>query len=119
MSDDPVKSEAAEPRRRAYNSPAREQRAQQTRARILAAARALFLADGYGPTTMSSVAREAGVAEKTLYLAFPSKASLLEGVIQTAIGGAQERVPMARQHELVMQSPPEEMLTHFAESTQT
>ncbi|MGH2886814.1 MAG: TetR/AcrR family transcriptional regulator [Solirubrobacteraceae bacterium] len=115
MSDERVKSDAVEPRRRAYHSPAREQRAQQTRARILAAARQLFLADGYAPTTMSSVAREAGIAEKTLYLAFPSKASLLEGVIQTTIGGAQERVPLATQHELVMQSPPQEMLTRFAE----
>lgn len=52
---------------------------------------------------------------RPLYLAFSSKASLLEGVIQTAIGGTQKRVPLARQHELVMQSPPEEMLTRFAE----
>lgn len=43
------------------------------RRRIRAAAERLFMRDGYGPTTMLSIAVEAGVAEKTLYLAFSSK----------------------------------------------
>lgn len=113
MSDRSVKGSA--PRRRPYHSPERERRASQTRGRIVAAARALFLDDGYFPTSIRAIAAEAGVAEKTVYLAFKNKAALLDAVIDAAIGGAEEPVPFATQREAALASPPGEILTRFGE----
>jgi AcrR family transcriptional regulator len=75
------------PRRRAYNSPRRAAQASETRARISAAARECFIAHGYTKTRMRDVAERARVSEATVYLAFPTKAALLSGVIRTAIRG--------------------------------
>lgn len=46
------------------------------RDQILAAARELFLADGYGAVSMDAVARRAGVSKATLYAHFDSKHEL-------------------------------------------
>src|SRR4051812_12430562 len=42
-------------------------RVRRTRGAALAAARTLFLRDGYGGTTMEDVAAEAGLTKRTLY----------------------------------------------------
>lgn len=52
------------------------------RARIVEAARGLFLAGGYGGTTMSEVAAHCRVSKRTLYELFPSKTELLAAVIE-------------------------------------
>ena len=52
------------------------------RARILNAARGLFLAQGYGKTTMSEVAAHCRTSKRTLYELFPSKTDLLGAVIE-------------------------------------
>ena len=84
---------ASRPTRR-YRSPRREQQARRTRARIIAAAADRFLAPGYSATTMRAVAADAGVAVPTVELAFGTKARLLKAVIDTAIAGDDEPVPM-------------------------
>nr|WP_321456619.1 TetR/AcrR family transcriptional regulator [uncultured Cohaesibacter sp.] len=48
---------------------------------ILAAAERLFLASGYGGTTMDAVADEAGFTKQTIYRYFPSKVSLFAALI--------------------------------------
>jgi AcrR family transcriptional regulator len=55
----------------------REEQAAVTRRRILDAGRRLFFRDGYAATTLKAVAREAGVAEQTVYAVFGSKAAIL------------------------------------------
>lgn len=55
--------------------------------RILRAARELFVQDGYQATTLTAVADRAGVAHRTVYVRFGSKAELLARVIDTAIAG--------------------------------
>ena len=50
------------------------------RERVVAAAGPLFVARGYLDTTMAELAGAAGVAVQTLYLAFGSKAAVLEAV---------------------------------------
>jgi AcrR family transcriptional regulator len=67
--------------RRAYNSPLRADQAQQTRRRILEAARELFVDRGYAGTTVAAVAAEAGVSPETIYLTLGGKRGLLEGVM--------------------------------------
>lgn len=79
---------------RRYRSPRREQQARRTRARIITAAGRRFLACGYAATTMRSVATEAGVALPTVELIFGTKARLLKAVIDAAIAGDDEPVPM-------------------------
>jgi AcrR family transcriptional regulator len=58
--------------------------AQQNRARILAAARARFAADGID-AQIDDIAREAGVAVGTIYHHFGGKEALLEAIVHDSI----------------------------------
>jgi AcrR family transcriptional regulator len=80
---------------RGYHSPRRLAAARDTRARIRAAAGELFVADGYAATSIRSIARAAGVAEKTVYLQFATKLELLKEVVETAIVGDDQAVAAA------------------------
>ncbi|PKP69325.1 MAG: TetR/AcrR family transcriptional regulator [Alphaproteobacteria bacterium HGW-Alphaproteobacteria-4] len=53
---------------------------------VLDAALALFVAQGYGHTTVDQIARRAGLSKGAVYLYFPSKKALLEGLVRRAIG---------------------------------
>jgi AcrR family transcriptional regulator len=77
-------------RKRPYHSPLREEAARQTRARLRDTAHTLFVEQGYVSTTMKRIASEAGVAERTLYLAFPTKAALLHELIGVALAGGED-----------------------------
>ena len=66
---------------RPYRSVQRQVAAEQTRARIIAAARELLVAsDGFSGFTIDAVARQAGVARMTVYYQFGSKLGLLEAL---------------------------------------
>jgi TetR/AcrR family transcriptional regulator, mexJK operon transcriptional repressor len=54
--------------------------------RILIAATRLFLAEGYGSTTIEAVAAEAGVSKRTLYDRFKDKPDLFAAVVHRIIG---------------------------------
>jgi AcrR family transcriptional regulator len=84
---------------RRYATPKRDQRAAATREAILAAAEALFLRDGYARTSMKAIAAQAGVSEKTMYLAFGTKATLLRQVIRLAVQGDEARLPPSERPE--------------------
>lgn len=79
---------------RPYRSQKRREQARHTRRRVLAAAAELFRTLGYAGTTMSAVAAAAGVAVPTVELAFSTKPSLLKEVIDVAIAGDDEPVPV-------------------------
>lgn len=68
---------ASRSRKRAYHSPARQRQAEDTRQRILAAARTLFLQRGYAGTTIEIIAEEAGISAKTVAAVFGSKRGIL------------------------------------------
>lgn len=53
---------------------------------VLDAALALFVARGYAHTTVDQIARRAGLSKGAVYLYFPSKRALLEGLVRRAIG---------------------------------
>lgn len=59
-----------------------------TERRILDAARELFVELGYSDTTLSAVARRAGVGARTVYLRFGSKGSVLLRAADLALDGA-------------------------------
>jgi AcrR family transcriptional regulator len=69
--------------KRPYRSPRRREQAEETRRRILAAARALFVARGYGGTTVESIADDAGVAVQTVYATLGSKRGILLALLDT------------------------------------
>ena len=65
----------------------RAARVADTEERILAAARALFLRDGYAATTLAAVADTARVGHRTVYVRFGTKAALLKRVVDVAVAG--------------------------------
>lgn len=82
---------------RTYNSPRRREQAAATRRAIVDAARELFERQGYAATTIAEVAKRAGVAEKTVYLAFEKKSGLMRGILNVALRGADGTTPVADQ----------------------
>jgi AcrR family transcriptional regulator len=109
---------ASEPSKpsRSYATPKRDQRAAATRAKILAAAETLFLRDGYVRTSMKAIAESAGVSEKTVYLAFSTKATLLRQVIQLSVRGDEEETPLSERPEWrqLLDGPVEQVFARFA-----
>jgi AcrR family transcriptional regulator len=69
------------------------EKSRQTRQRIVQAAYDLFVAQGYGATTLQSIAERAGVAVQTIYFAFGNKPSLLKEVVDVTIAGDDEPIP--------------------------
>lgn len=63
--------------------------------RLVEAATELFIERGYAATPLADVAEHAGLAPRTLYLRFPTKADLLRRCINVAIAGDGEAVPIA------------------------
>lgn len=74
------------------DAPIRSERARATRRRIVEAARELFVAQGYGATTLHEVARRAGVAVQTIYFAFGSKRALLKELVDVTVAGDDEPI---------------------------
>lgn len=79
---------------REYHSPLREERARQTRTRVLEAARILFMARGYAPTTITAVAQESRVSVHTIYGVFGSKIGLLKALLDMTVGGDDQDVSL-------------------------
>src|SRR4051812_8060168 len=90
-------AEPVKPKRR-YDSARRRAQAEATRLDILDAARRLFESRGFGATTMDAIAAEAGVALKTVYVAFETKSGLLRALWNHLLRGGRDEVPIA-QHE--------------------
>ncbi len=79
---------------RRYDSSRRREQARRTRRAILDAARRHFLERGYAETTIAAVADDADVSVETVYKAFGNKPGLLKAVVDVAIVGDDEPVPM-------------------------
>lgn len=67
--------------KRPYHSHVRQRQAEETRRRILVAARELFGSRGYAATTLEAIAELAEVSPKTVTAVFGSKLALLAEVI--------------------------------------
>src|SRR6476619_2619602 len=79
---------------RRYDSPLRREQAAATRREILKAAEKLFAERGYAATTITAIAAEAGVAVKTVYLAFETKSGLLRAPGHLRLRGDEADVPV-------------------------
>lgn len=81
---------------RRYRSVVREEGARRTRHAIVVAASELFVKYGYGATSLAAVAASAGVARPTVTAAFGTKPALLREVVNEALAGDDEPVPVAQ-----------------------
>lgn len=107
---------------RRYDSPRRRAQAEATRREILAAAQRLFERRGYTATTMSAVAAEAGVALKTVYVAFATKSGLLRALWHLLLRGDEAGAPMDERPwypELLAEPDPERRLRLLAATSRT
>jgi AcrR family transcriptional regulator len=86
--------------KRAYNSPRRAEQAAATRLAVLAAARELFVSNGYTATTVAEIAERARVSADTVYATVGRKPALLRELVETAISGSEQAVP-AEQRDYV------------------
>lgn len=86
-----VKSSSA----RSYRSTVREESARRTRRAVTEAAATLFVERGFAATSLADVATLAGVARPTVFAAFGSKQALLQQVLDEALAGDDDPVPVA------------------------
>jgi len=103
--------------RRTYHSQRRKEQAEETRARILAAARRLLVERGFAGATIAAIADEAGTSQETVYQAFGNKRALLAELVQRAVRG-DDPAPILEQAGPVAVSrsaDPAEQLRLFAE----
>ncbi|TCC28883.1 TetR/AcrR family transcriptional regulator [Kribbella speibonae] len=85
--------------KRSYSSTKRAAQARETRRSILDAAAELFVGTGYTATTIQAIAEQAGVAVQTVYAVFGNKRELLRQLIESAIVGNEEPLPMTERAE--------------------
>ncbi len=105
----------SKPVKRRYNSTRRQQQAGETRLRIIRAARELFVAKGYGRTTIAAIALTAGVAVETVYAAFRNKPTLLRQVWYVSFRGDQEDVRLLDRPEIRAVLAEPDLATRFAQ----
>lgn len=75
---------------RQYRSSLRDAQAEQTKVAIIEAAMSLFLENGYSETSIREIAEKAGVAERTVYVAFKDKPTLLNSIAEHFLYGETE-----------------------------
>ncbi len=89
------------PSKREYDSTRRQAQADETRRRILEAARRQFIERGYAGATAESIAAEAGVAAQTIYAIFKNKKKLFVSLMNVSpTTGVDEHVPMAERTDV-------------------
>ncbi|WP_197060987.1 TetR/AcrR family transcriptional regulator [Microbacterium mangrovi] len=96
--------------KRRYDASGRRAAAHDRRVRIIDAARARFLAEGYHATTIAEIAADAGVSTETVYKAFGSRAGLVEAIWTTALEGEGDRPAEVRSDEGATDAPTAEAL---------
>ena len=104
-------------KRRAYDSPRRREQAAATRRAILEAAERLFEQRGYVGTSVADIAERAGVALKTVYAAFGTKAEVLRALWNLRMRGDEDPVPIPERQsyrEVVAEPSPRRRLALLA-----
>jgi AcrR family transcriptional regulator len=99
--------------KRRYDSTRRREQAAATRREILEAAQRLFERQGYAATTMAAIAAEAGVALKTVYVAFETKSGLLRALWHLRLRGDEGDAPVAERQwfrDVIAEPDPERAL---------
>lgn len=82
--------------KRKYDVSHRREQAQLRRRAVVAAAKELFEQDGFRATSITTVARRAGVSPESIYKSFGTKAALAKAVFDFVIAGDDENVAVAQ-----------------------
>jgi AcrR family transcriptional regulator len=90
MSQESISAKASR-RARTYRSELRQQQAEQTRTRVIAAAAELFAEGGYARTTFAKIADAAGVSPETVQGHGPKAALLMSAIEYAAFGETREQ----------------------------
>lgn len=103
---------------RAYRSELRQRQAEQTRARVLAAAAELFAEHGYARTTLAKIGEGAGVSAETVQIHGPKAALFIAAVEYAAFGlPAEENVlNLDAGRRIVASQDRQEALDHIVEA---
>src|SRR5579863_883919 len=107
----------AEAVKRRYDNSRRLAQVRATRAKVIDAAKQLFIEHGYPATTLEAVADAADVALPTLYRLFGSKRALLKDVLDTSLGGDDEPVAFGdrpEQQQALAEPDPAALVCSFA-----
>lgn len=99
---------------RSYDATGRRLRAQARRERIITAAGARFVADGYAATTVAGIADDAGVSVDTIYKTFGGKVGLLDAAWQRALEGRGDRPAQERADAAALKGDAGTMITTWA-----
>jgi AcrR family transcriptional regulator len=83
--------------RRNYDNRRRRADAEARQRRIVEAATALFIEQGFGPTSIDQIATTADVSSPTIYSTYGSKAGVLAAAIDTALFGDDDEIPLPEQ----------------------
>ncbi|TSE01981.1 helix-turn-helix transcriptional regulator [Skermania sp. ID1734] len=86
--------------KRRYDASRRREQARARRRATVLAAQELFERDGFQATTMTDIAKRAGVSAESIYKGFGSKAALAKAVFDMVIAGDDEPVPVAERPEV-------------------
>jgi len=73
--------------KRSYDASLRQAQARESHDLIIEMAQRRFLKDGYGPTTISAIAEDAGVSVDTIYKSFGGKPGLIRAMAARALLG--------------------------------
>ena len=93
----------------------RDRQAEHAKRLIIDAAMELFLGDGYVATTMDDIAESAGVARRTIYNQFGSKAALLLAAINDRVVAPGERSQVSDQNAIREMDDPNQMIEAFVQ----
>jgi AcrR family transcriptional regulator len=107
--------------KRSYDNERRTAQSQDTKQRILEAARRRLTAKGYRATTVAQVARDAGVHHDTIYSLVGRKPEMLRELIEMAISGAEGPVaPEEREYvqRMLVEPDPRQKLAIYAGAMQ-
>ncbi|HJQ04903.1 MAG TPA: TetR family transcriptional regulator [Nocardioides sp.] len=111
------------PVKRRYDGTRRTAQARATERAVLTAAHDLFVAQGYGRTTIADIAQAAGVSAETIYARFKNKPNLLHRVWDVTVGGDDEDVVFHERPEIrAIRDEPDlarRLMMHARMSTET
>jgi len=103
--------------KRPYDNSRRQAQVRATRLRIIEAAKAMFIADGYPATTLDAIADAADTSLPTLYRLFSSKRALLKAVLDVSFGGDDQPVAFGDRPDVQAargDPDPQALITAFA-----
>jgi AcrR family transcriptional regulator len=95
----------------------RARKAQQTRRRVLDAAQALFVRDGYAATTIAAIAEAGDVAVQTVYAVFANKRNILTELLAYRVVGDDNDIPLTDRDDwraMMAEGDPKQQLTMLA-----